>query len=462
MPRIKNIILIIIIFLAVNLFFTLDSISSKNTDLGTGGAQAGIAATAGTGPAQADTATGKSGSADVKESGAADVGESSSKKVHDSIGRVSPSPVTQIEVQKYMSPLKPKKREDIEIELVVTSNPKDISSITLQDEIPEGFKFKSADPVYSQIINSTKDRSGKITWTYKYSGDKYRISNEFKYILTSDNKTDKELKAAILTAWDKNNQRLQPILSNTIICTIPNEPPYFETLPESPMRLFDGGNYNIKTIVKDPDNDNFTCVLIVDNKTIEPTNTIDGINEYSWNIYLSTEQQQVYLRAIDEEGESKVEPLEIKPSINPIEDFVGYVNAIAVIIAGIFGAIAAIIGVAITNRSKPKIFLINSLNNENLPENKKIVARELGPMSEAIKAIGQANAYVTTSTLQGTVRALLENGYEGAEAYAAQFIGTDQNTELLRVLIICKRYNLSPESAAIVLENFNMLESGKW
>ena len=58
--------------------------------------------------------------------------------------------------------------------------------------------------------------------------------------------------------------------------------------------------------------------------------------------------------------------------------------------------------------------------------------------------------------------ALFKKGYEGAELYAAQLAEADENTELLRVLMICKKYDLSPETAIKVLDNLNRIESAKW
>ena len=87
---------------------------------------------------------------------------------------------------------------------------------------------------------------------------------------------------------------------------------------------------------------------------------------------------------------------------------------------------------------------------------------ELENLDGAIKAIGQANTCITAPIIAAAKNALLEKGYEGAEAYAGQLTGTDENTELLRVLAICKSYGLGPEAAAKVIENLNRIESGKW
>ena len=88
--------------------------------------------------------------------------------------------------------------------------------------------------------------------------------------------------------------------------------------------------------------------------------------------------------------------------------------------------------------------------------------KELENMDKVIKEIGQANICITAPVIQGAKKALLEKGYEGAAAYALQLTGTDDNTELFRVLLICKRNDLSQEAAIQILDNLSKIESGKW
>jgi hypothetical protein len=57
---------------------------------------------------------------------------------------------------------------------------------------------------------------------------------------------------------------------------------------------------------------------------------------------------------------------------------------------------------------------------------------------------------------------LFKKGYEGAKLYAAELAEADEFTELLRVLMICKKYDLSPGTAVKVLDNLNRIKSGKW
>ncbi|MFZ2536585.1 hypothetical protein [Methanothrix sp.] len=57
---------------------------------------------------------------------------------------------------------------------------------------------------------------------------------------------------------------------------------------------------------------------------------------------------------------------------------------------------------------------------------------------------------------------IVEKGLDAAEIYAAQLTGTDQNTELMRVLKISRKNNLSPEAVAQLLDKLNVIETGKW
>jgi len=56
----------------------------------------------------------------------------------------------------------------------------------------------------------------------------------------------------------------------------------------------------------------------------------------------------------------------------------------------------------------------------------------------------------------------MEKGLDAAEIYAAQLTGTDQNTELTRVLKISRKNDLSPEAIAQLLDKLNVIETGKW
>ena len=88
--------------------------------------------------------------------------------------------------------------------------------------------------------------------------------------------------------------------------------------------------------------------------------------------------------------------------------------------------------------------------------------KELENLGKAIAEIGKGKKCFTKQAIEEIKGTLLKKGYEGAELYGAQLAEADENTELLRVLIICRKYNLSPESAIRVLDNLNRIESGKW
>jgi hypothetical protein len=88
--------------------------------------------------------------------------------------------------------------------------------------------------------------------------------------------------------------------------------------------------------------------------------------------------------------------------------------------------------------------------------------KELENLGKAIAEIGKARSCFTVQIIKEAKEALFKKGYEGAELYAAQLAEADENTELLRVLMICKKYDLSPETAVKVLDNLNRIESAKW
>ncbi|MGA9098909.1 MAG: hypothetical protein WB392_08275 [Methanotrichaceae archaeon] len=89
-------------------------------------------------------------------------------------------------------------------------------------------------------------------------------------------------------------------------------------------------------------------------------------------------------------------------------------------------------------------------------------SKELENLGNAIAEIGKGKTCFTMQAIKEVKEALLKKGYEGAELYGAQLAEADENTELLRVLMICRKYNLSPENAIRVLDNLNKIESGKW
>jgi len=88
--------------------------------------------------------------------------------------------------------------------------------------------------------------------------------------------------------------------------------------------------------------------------------------------------------------------------------------------------------------------------------------KDLENLGKAIAEIGKARSCFTVQIIEEAKEALFKKGYEGAELYAAGLAEADEFTELLRVLMICKKYDLSPEIAVKVLDNLNRIESGKW
>jgi len=89
-------------------------------------------------------------------------------------------------------------------------------------------------------------------------------------------------------------------------------------------------------------------------------------------------------------------------------------------------------------------------------------SKELENLGKVIAEIGKGRTCFTVQTIKEVKEALFKKGYEGAELYGAQLAEADEFTELLRVLMICKKYDLSPETAVRVLDNLNRIESGKW
>ena len=89
-------------------------------------------------------------------------------------------------------------------------------------------------------------------------------------------------------------------------------------------------------------------------------------------------------------------------------------------------------------------------------------SKELEDMGKAIEEIGAARSCITGDVLKEAKRVVMEKGLDAAEIYAAQLTGTDQNTELGRVLKICRKHNLSPEAIAQVMDKLYVIESGKW
>jgi hypothetical protein len=89
-------------------------------------------------------------------------------------------------------------------------------------------------------------------------------------------------------------------------------------------------------------------------------------------------------------------------------------------------------------------------------------SKELENMGKAIEQIGTANTCITGQIIQNVKKIVLDKGLDAAELYASQLTGTDENTELSRVLKIFRKNNLSQEAIGQVLDKLGSIESGKW
>lgn len=83
-------------------------------------------------------------------------------------------------------------------------------------------------------------------------------------------------------------------------------------------------------------------------------------------------------------------------------------------------------------------------------------------MGKAIQEIGDAKTCITGPVIQEAKNILQQRGWDAAELYAAQLTANDENTELVRILKICRKNKLPIEAAHQVLDKLNVIESGKW
>ena len=88
--------------------------------------------------------------------------------------------------------------------------------------------------------------------------------------------------------------------------------------------------------------------------------------------------------------------------------------------------------------------------------------KELQDIDKAVKEIGTGKTCITAQVITEAKKTLLAKGYDAAEIYAAQLTGTDENTELMRVIKILRKYKLGPEAGAQILDKLGAIESGKW
>ena len=87
-------------------------------------------------------------------------------------------------------------------------------------------------------------------------------------------------------------------------------------------------------------------------------------------------------------------------------------------------------------------------------------SNEPGNIEAAIKAIGPSKLPLYEAFMDEVQRILVEKGYDEAIVYSEQFFqSTDLNAELVRVMTICRRYNLKPEAAAQVFDYLRRIQS---
>jgi hypothetical protein len=89
-------------------------------------------------------------------------------------------------------------------------------------------------------------------------------------------------------------------------------------------------------------------------------------------------------------------------------------------------------------------------------------SKELENMGKAIEEIGAAKTCIAGPIIQEIKKIVLGKGLDAAELYASQLTGTDENTEMSRVLEICRKNKLSQQAIAQVLDKLVAIESGKW
>jgi hypothetical protein len=84
-------------------------------------------------------------------------------------------------------------------------------------------------------------------------------------------------------------------------------------------------------------------------------------------------------------------------------------------------------------------------------------------IENAIKAVGRPEITFKEKLVRCIQRVLIEKSYDEAIVFAEQyFLSTDVNVELVRTLVVvCRRYRLSPIAATQVLDILSNREAGK-
>ena len=88
--------------------------------------------------------------------------------------------------------------------------------------------------------------------------------------------------------------------------------------------------------------------------------------------------------------------------------------------------------------------------------------KEMEKMDQVVEKIGTGPLCMNEDLLEEVQKALLGKGYAAAEVLVSQRAGADEQDEINRALAICQKYDLSPEAGAKVIQNLNVIKSGKW
>jgi len=91
-----------------------------------------------------------------------------------------------------------------------------------------------------------------------------------------------------------------------------------------------------------------------------------------------------------------------------------------------------------------------------------VKTKEMENMDKVVEKIGTGPLCMNESLLDEVQKTLLEKGYAAAEVLVSQRAGADEQDEVTRALAICQKNNLSQEAAAKVIQNLNVIKSGKW
>ncbi len=83
-------------------------------------------------------------------------------------------------------------------------------------------------------------------------------------------------------------------------------------------------------------------------------------------------------------------------------------------------------------------------------------------MDKVVEKIGTGPLCMNESLLEEVQKTLLEKGYAAADVLVTQRTGSDEQNEIARALAISQKYKLSQEAGAKVVENLNIIRSGKW